>query len=100
MAEARETSDRREAILAAAERAFNQQGYARTTVEQVATEAGVAKGSIYNYFHSKEELFQQVFANVMSGAEADLARIAPGAEDCHRIEAGQVPVQAPRQGQG
>ena len=76
MAETSETSDRRKAILEAAERAFSQHGYAGTTVEQVAAEAGISKGNIYNYFHSKEELFQQVFAEVMSGAEADLARIA------------------------
>lgn len=78
MAEMMDSGDRRRSILAAAEVTFNRNGYARTTVEQVAAAAGVAKGSIYNYFHSKEELFQQVFAEVMSGATSDLSRIAGG----------------------
>lgn len=66
---------RRAEILAAAERAFNRHGYAATTVEAVAVEAGISKGSIYNYFQSKEDLFQQVFARVAAGAQSDLAEI-------------------------
>jgi len=66
---------RREAILAAAERAFNKHGYASTTVAEVAVEAGISKGSIYNYFQSKEDLFHQVFGHVVGSVEVDLGRI-------------------------
>ncbi len=71
---------KREAILAAAERVFGQSGYAAATVDAVAAEAGVAKGSVYNYFKSKEALFHEVFLATVEVAEAELARItdAPG----------------------
>ena len=47
---------RREQILAAASRLFARQGFHRTTVRQVAREAGIADGTIYLYFRSKQEL--------------------------------------------
>lgn len=55
---------RRRDILAAAEKVFNASGYAATTIDAVAAEAGIAKGSVYNYFRSKKELFLQVFEQV------------------------------------
>ncbi len=39
---------------------FADQGFARTDVAQIAQRAGVAKGSIYNYFESKEDLYLTV----------------------------------------
>ena len=39
---------------------FANQGFARTDVAQIAQRAGVAKGSIYNYFESKEDLYLTV----------------------------------------
>lgn len=43
-------------ILDAAERLFVRYGYKKTTIDEVAGEAGVGKGTIYSYFRSKEEL--------------------------------------------
>jgi len=57
---------RRRDILAAAERVFDKYGYAAATVDEVAAEAGLSKGSLYNYFRSKEDLFTQVFADVIA----------------------------------
>ncbi len=68
-------SDRKEAILAAAEAVFAANGYAATTIEAVAAKAGIAKGSVYNYFQSKEALFEQVFTKAVSLLEADALRI-------------------------
>lgn len=48
---------KQERILAAAARVFAQRGFDGADVGQIAREAGVAKGSIYNYFASKEDLF-------------------------------------------
>ena len=67
--------NRRDAIIAAAAQAFDANGYAATTVDQVAVKAGISKGSIYNYFHSKEELFEQVFVSVAAVMEADALHI-------------------------
>lgn len=56
-----DTADRRSQILAAAAKVFNARGYAGATIDEVATETGIAKGSVYNYFKSKQDLFVQVF---------------------------------------
>lgn len=73
-----ETSDRKKEILAAAEKVFDASGYAATTVEAVAVEAGLSKGSIYNYFRSKQDLFSQVFAGAVSGEQTDIGRLMSG----------------------
>ncbi|MGB0061986.1 TetR/AcrR family transcriptional regulator, partial [Candidatus Binatus sp.] len=43
-------------ILAAARRLFDRKGYDATSMENVAARAGLAVGTLYNYFPSKEEL--------------------------------------------
>ncbi len=48
-------------ILDAATAVFARHGYAAATVEAVAERAGVAKGTVYQYFKSKEELLFAVF---------------------------------------
>lgn len=54
-----ETSGRRRVLDAAAER-FVTQGYAATTLRQIASAAGIKAGSIYHHFDSKEDLFVAV----------------------------------------
>ncbi len=49
--------EQREAqILDAAARVFARKGYQRATTKEIASEAGVAEGTIYNYFDSKRDL--------------------------------------------
>jgi len=66
---------RRREIMAAAERAFDAHGYATTTMDAVADEAGISKGSIYNYFESKHDLFTQVVVSVVAGSETEAAKV-------------------------
>jgi AcrR family transcriptional regulator len=47
-------------ILAAAHRLFLEQGYNGTSMRQIAAEAGIALGGIYNHFPNKEDIFKQV----------------------------------------
>lgn len=58
---------RRQAILAAAAGVFAQHGYRRATIDQVAAAAGVAKGSVYLAFASKEDLFHALFESMFDG---------------------------------
>ncbi len=51
---------RREQILEAAVRVFARRGFGNATVAEIAEEADVAAGTIYNYFESKEELFMSI----------------------------------------
>ena len=48
---------KRDAILDAARAAFSRNGYERASVEDIAAQAGIAKGTLYLYFKSKEELY-------------------------------------------
>jgi AcrR family transcriptional regulator len=50
----------REDILAAAHRLFLESGYHGASMRQIAQEAGIALGGIYNHFESKEEIFVTV----------------------------------------
>ncbi len=50
----------RDRILDAASRLFAHYGYKRATVDAIAAEAGVAKGSVYLHFQSKEDVFGAV----------------------------------------
>jgi AcrR family transcriptional regulator len=48
-------------IITAAYRLFLDRGYHGTSMRQIAQEAGVALGGIYNHFSSKEDVFLAVF---------------------------------------
>ncbi|MBL1073909.1 TetR/AcrR family transcriptional regulator [Nocardia sp. 2] len=54
-------AERREKILEAAERAFSRGGYAGTSTDMVALEAGVSQPYVVRMFGSKSDLFQEVF---------------------------------------
>jgi AcrR family transcriptional regulator len=54
--QAQATEAKRKQILDAATKVFSQNGYHKTTIKQISKEAGVADGTIYNYFKNKEEL--------------------------------------------
>jgi AcrR family transcriptional regulator len=51
-----DVESRRAVILDAALRVFGQYGYRRTSMDDIAREAGIGKGTIYLSFASKEEV--------------------------------------------
>ncbi len=66
---------RTEEILGAAFRVFSAQGYHNATVDDVAREAGVSKGTCYQYFQGKEDIFIATVERTLDTllAEADAA---------------------------
>lgn len=52
--------DRRDAIVAIAQATFIENGYSDTSMSAIAARLGGSKGTLYNYFKSKEELFAAV----------------------------------------
>ncbi len=60
------SSERREAILAAALDEFSSRGFEAARLEDVARRAGVAKGTIYLYFRDKENLFQELIRTMLT----------------------------------
>lgn len=57
----RKAKGTRTTILAVAARQFCEKGYARTTLKEIAAEAGLEASSIYYHFSSKEDLLDDIF---------------------------------------
>lgn len=64
------SSERRDAIVTAAEAEFGAKGFSRGSLNVIAREAGVAKGSLFQYFDDKIDLFAHLsdLASVRIGA--------------------------------
>jgi TetR/AcrR family transcriptional regulator, cholesterol catabolism regulator len=71
------TNERRREILLGAARAFAHGGYDATNMDQIAHECGLAKGHIYHYFRSKEEIFTEIRSDAVSRLIERLSVIAP-----------------------
>lgn len=54
-------SDKRYRIMRAAAKMFARKGFYRAKMEEIAQEADVGKGTVYEYFSSKEQLFIEMF---------------------------------------
>lgn len=54
--------DKRELIRAAAIQVFSEKGYHEARADEIAQAAGVAVGTIYNYFENKEDILFDIFA--------------------------------------
>lgn len=67
----------RERLVEAAERVMRSKGLARTTVKEIAREAGYSEGALYKHFSGKEELFFAVLADRLPPFIA-LAKVLPG----------------------
>ena len=81
--------DKREAILRAATHVFARNGYFNSKVADVARVAGVADGTVYLYFKSKEEILHTIFdrntSEVIAEGREELAKIADPREKLRRI---------------
>ncbi|BBU24462.1 TetR/AcrR family transcriptional regulator [Mycobacterium xenopi] len=75
-------SARRDQILMAAKKVFARKGFHATTIADVAKESGLAYGSIYWYFDSKDELFHALMAVEEQALRAHVsAAVAAGRDD-------------------
>ncbi|MDF4249694.1 TetR/AcrR family transcriptional regulator [Streptomyces sp. WMMB303] len=52
-------------LLAAATRLFAEQGYDRTSVQEIVEAAGVTKGALYHYFGSKDDLLHEIYGRLL-----------------------------------
>jgi AcrR family transcriptional regulator len=66
------TSQRCEEILTVSTEIFAEKGYASTDVQEIADRLGVAKGTVYHYFPSKEQLFLASVDRGMAGLSLDI----------------------------
>ena len=98
---AEEKSQRRDEIMAAAKEVFARKGFHDTTIADIAKQAGLAYGSIYWYFDSKDELFHALMAveegalrNHVAAALAQLSRVGVPAENAGEEVPLRIAVQA------
>ena len=74
-----EAEETRQILLKAALTIFSQKGYAATTLEDVAKEAGVTRGAIYWHFGSKAELYAALLEEYSArGTEIVQTAVAEG----------------------
>ena len=75
---------KRQAILDAALEVFSEKGYAATRLDDVAARAGIAKGTIYLYVSSKQELFEELVRSGIGGADRGARSEGAGARPAGR----------------
>jgi AcrR family transcriptional regulator len=68
--------ERREEIVETADRLFRQHGYAKCSVEMIIREIGVAKGTYYYYFKSKQEILEAIVERTLSQIVEMARRVA------------------------
>jgi TetR/AcrR family fatty acid metabolism transcriptional regulator len=82
-------TDKRDAILRAAVKVFARHGYFQSQVADIARVAGVAAGTVYLYFRSKDDLLVSIFERTMKDAidegRAALAELPDPAARLRRI---------------
>ena len=82
-------TDKREAILRAAIKVFAGKGYFNSKVSDIAGEAGIADGTVYLYFKSKDEILHSIFdramAEFIAEGRKELALITVPTEKLRRI---------------
>ena len=66
----------RHALLDAAERVFGRRGVARTSLAEIAEEAGVTRGAVYWHFKDKADLFTAMMDRVVLPLDESMARLA------------------------
>jgi AcrR family transcriptional regulator len=83
--------ERRSEILRAARKVFEERGFLETRVADIVAAAGVAQGTFYSYFNSKEAVFaevaQQVVETMMEGLHTDFV---PDLDPVERIRRAMV----------
>jgi len=71
-------STRRAAILDAARKRFAYYGFSKVTMDEIATDVGMGKASLYYYFPTKEKLFEEVVKQEKSQFFTDIQVMTEG----------------------
>jgi AcrR family transcriptional regulator len=79
--------DRERQIIDAATRIFQERGYDATTIQAIADEVGILKGSLYYYIETKEDLLFRISEEVHIGLAANLNSVDDAAEPLEQLRA-------------
>jgi AcrR family transcriptional regulator len=75
------TDFRRSQVIAAARERFTKHGLAGTTMDGIAQAAGVAKGTVYLYYKSKEDIFRQILDEDLAHLQDETVPLVSGPGD-------------------
>ena len=82
-------TDKREAIIRAAIKVFARKGFFNSKVADVAKETGIADGTVYLYFKSKDEIlhsvFDQAMARFIAEGRAELTKLVSPIDKLRKI---------------
>lgn len=71
---------RRKEILDSAIVLFEENGFEKTRIQDIADRAQVSKGLVYRYFPSKDAIFNQIYSNIVECITGEFYRTAPAEE--------------------
>jgi AcrR family transcriptional regulator len=77
-------------ILSAAIDLFSRRGLDAVTIDEIAAAADVGKGTIYNYFATKEDIVVAFMADLEARMAPEIARFRPGKRPVHRVLADYI----------
>lgn len=80
----------RQKILLGALELFSKQGFAQTTVDQIAVKAAVSKGLIYHYYQSKQEILKGIFTMILKETEDFMPSGEPPKDYLKKLLAGSI----------
>ena len=75
LARPNEQRNKKHRVLTAAEKVFSEKGFLKSPVTEIARLANVAEGTVYEYFHSKEDLLLQVCDRRLNGYLEELPEL-------------------------
>jgi AcrR family transcriptional regulator len=78
------TTDRRQEILDAALRSFNEKGVAATTVDDVRRLSGASVGSLYHHFGGKDELAEELYLEILRDYQRGFLAVLGRERDAER----------------
>src|SRR5687768_15759965 len=84
MRTATQTRDIRSALLDATDRLLARKGYMKMTIDDLAAEVGIGKGSVYLHFSSKEEIVLSHIDRIIERLKSRLDKIAHKRTPCSR----------------
>ena len=69
--------ERRRRILESAKRVFAARGYHDTNISHICDDLGIARGTLYQYFRSKQDVFTAVIEELLERVRAFIATVPP-----------------------
>ena len=77
----RERNFRRQEIINSAVKLFAEKGYEHTTLDEIAEASEFGKGTIYNYFENKEEIYLAIVEDILESHTQTIQRISDESSD-------------------